>query len=378
MKIYLDNSASTPLDENVKKALTSWSAQALGNPSSMHDAGRKSKSVIENVRHLAAEKLACAAKEIVFTSGGTESNNGAVIGAARANREKGNHLIVSAVEHPSVLQSARFLEKNGFEVDYIQPNSDGNIAIENIESLIRKETILISVMFVNNETGVIMPVREIGALCRKHHILFHCDAVQAFGKFPFSLADFPADLLSVSAHKIYGPAGIGALFIRSGTNIDPFMWGGAQESNRRAGTENSLGIAGFGAALEVLDESLAFWEKARQLQKIFEIQIKSALPDCVIIGKKSSRLPYISLLSFPGISNDSLLMALDMAGIAASAGSACSSGSIRRSHVLEAMNLPEKVMDGAVRFSFGKLTTRDEVNRAAEKIIELVKRRTRH
>ena len=329
--IYFDNAATTRLDPLVLKAMLPYFTETYGNPSSIHYAGRKSKSIIEEVRHLTAEKLSCAAKEIAFTSGGTEANNWALIGAARANLNKGNHLIVSATEHPSILQSASFLEKNGFEVDFIQPNSDGNIAIENIEPLIRKETILISVMFVNNETGLILPVQEIGALCRKYHILFHCDAVQAFGKLPFSLADFPVDLLTVSAHKIYGPAGIGALFIRSGTQIDPLLWGGAQESNRRAGTENSFGIAGFGAALELLGESLAFQKQARQLQDTFENQIKSALADCTVIGEQTSRLPYISLLSFPGISNDSLLMALDMAGIAASAGSACSSGSIRRS-----------------------------------------------
>lgn len=373
MHIYLDNSATTPLDTRVKKTLDEQSDRLFGNPSSMHFAGRKSRVAIEDVRQLLAERLSCAAKEIAFTSGGTESNNWAIIGTALANRKKGKHLIVSAVEHPSVLQSARFLERNGFEVDYIQANADGNISLKDITPFIRKETLLISLMFVNNETGLLFPVEAIGAFCREHNILFHCDAVQAFGKIPFSLTELPVDLLSVSAHKIYGPAGVGALFIRSGTNINPFVLGGGQESGRRAGTENSLGITGFGAALEAIDESIVFFEKARQLQNTFETRIKAALPEALIIGQKSRRLPYISLLSFPGISNESLLMALDMAGVAASAGSACSSGSIRRSHVLEAMDLAEEIMDGAVRFSYGKFTTMEEIERAAEIVIRLVK-----
>ena len=373
MHIYLDNSATTPLDTRVKKTLDEQSDRLFGNPSSMHFAGRKSRVAIEDVRQLLAERLSCAAKEIAFTSGGTESNNWAIIGTALANRKKGAHLLISAVEHPSVLQSARFLERNGFEVDYIQANADGNISLKDITPFIRKETLLISLMFVNNETGILFPVEAIGAFCREHNILFHCDAVQAFGKIPFSLTELPVDLLSVSAHKIYGPAGVGALFIRSGTNINPFVLGGGQESGRRAGTENSLGITGFGAALEAIDESIVFFEKARQLQNTFETRIKAALPEALIIGQKSRRLPYISLLSFPGISNESLLMALDMAGVAASAGSACSSGSIRRSHVLEAMDLAEEIMDGAVRFSYGKFTTMEEIERAAEIVIRLVK-----
>ena len=374
MNIYLDNSASTPMDKAVKKVLTSWNNQHSGNPSSMHHAGRKAKIIIENTRRLLAQRLSCSAKEITFTSGGTESNNWALIGTALANRKKGNHLILSAMEHPSVLQSARFLEKNGFEVDYIQPDSGGNISPEKIQPLIRKETLLLSVMFVNNETGVCLPVYEVADLCRRHNLLFHCDAVQAFGKIPFSLRDFPADLLTVSAHKIYGPAGVGALFVRSGISIDPFVWGGGQEAGRRAGTENAIGIAGLGAAMEFLDESFAFYETAQKLRDRFEDRIQSTFSKVKIIGKESPRLPYISLISFPGISNESLLMAMDMDGIAASAGSACSSGSIRRSHVLESMNLPEKVIDGAVRFSYGKFTTMDEINRAADKTIALVNR----
>ncbi len=374
MNIYLDNSASTPLDKHVQKTLASSGSQLPGNPSSMHYAGRKSKVLIEDTRHLMAEKLSCAAKEISFTSGGTESNNWALIGAAMANRDKGNHLIVSAAEHPSVLQSARFLEKNGFEIDYIQPDHGGNISIDYIKPLIKKETILISLMYVNNETGAIFPAHEIAAWCQKQAVLFHCDAVQAFGKLPFSLVELPVDLLTVSAHKVYGPAGTGALFIRNGTPIVPLIRGGGQESGRRAGTENGLGIAGLGAALEILDESFAFYETAQQLRDTFENRIQSAFSNAQIIGKETPRLPYISLIAFPGISNESLLMALDMAGIAASAGSACSSGSLRRSHVLEAMDLADEIMDGAVRFSYGKFTTIDEINRAADIVIDLVNR----
>jgi len=372
MNIYLDNSASTPLDTRVTKAMFEWSEQHLGNPSSIHSAGRKTKNKIEQVRDLLARKLSCSSKEITFTSGGTESNNLALIGSALANRFKGNHLILSATEHPSVLNSTRFLTQNGFEIDFVKPDSNGTIQLENIESLFREATILVSVMYVNNETGAIFPVQEIAELCCNNHILYHCDGVQAFGKIPFSVQDIPVDLLSISAHKIYGPAGMGALFIRSNTIIEPLLLGGGQESNRRAGTENVQGIVGFGMALKILNESLEFAEKVQKLKDAFETQIRKEVPDTIILAEQTQRSPYISLLSFPGISNDTLLMALDMAGIAASAGSACSSGSIARSHVLEAMNLPEDVIDSAVRFSFSKYTTTEEISVAIEKLKQIV------
>ncbi len=256
MNIYFDNSATTPLDPLARKAMTDWMDKPTGNASSVHFAGRPAKYKIEEARTRLAEILSCQPKELTFTSGGTESNNMALVGAALANRDRGNHLIVSAVEHPSVLKSAKYLGQNGFLVNYLKPDKSGMITAEQIEPLITAETILISVMFINNETGVIQPVEEIARLSNEYDVLFHCDAVQAFGKVPFSMREFEADLVTISAHKIHGPSAVGALFVREGTPLSPIHFGGGQEANRRPGTENVVGVVGFNAVLESLNQHL--------------------------------------------------------------------------------------------------------------------------
>jgi cysteine desulfurase len=374
MKVYLDYSATTPLAPEVKQALHTFLEETFGNPSSPHRFGQRAKIVLEETRDLLAARLQCLPREIVFTSGGTESNNLALIGAATANRSQGNHLIISALEHASVLASARTLEKSGFDITWLESDSGGVIAAGAVEAQLRPSTILVSVMHVNNETGVINPVKEIAELCRDRGILYHIDAVQAFGKIPVSLADIPAALASLSAHKIYAPKGVGALFIRQGAAFDAILHGGPQEANRRPGTENMPGIAGFGAALHLPDNSIAEAERILGLQKYFEHRLMEWIPDCQIIGWNSPRSPYISNISFPGLSNESLLLNLDLAGIAASAGAACSSGSLRQAHVLKAMRLPDHVINGAVRFSFGRFTTMAEIDYTLSALKEIWQR----
>jgi len=362
MQVYLDYTATTPVDPEVQRAVASFLGDTFGNPSSPHRFGQKAKIVLEKTRDVLAESLQCLPKEIVFTSGGTESNNLALIGAATANRRKGSHIIISALEHASVLESARQLEKLGFEVTWLESDPGGMISPEMVSGHIRPSTILVSAMHVNNETGVINPVKEIAELCRSRGIIYHMDAVQSFGKIPFSLKDIAASLIPVSAHKIYAPKGSGALIIRTKTMLDPLTHGGSQEADRRPGTENMPGIAGFGAAVNQLKTLPEMYEQVTRIRDYFELNLKDICPECLIIGADSPRSPYISSVSFPGFNNESILLNLDMAGIAVSVGSACSSGSIRASHVLRAMHLPDDIINGAVRFSFGRYTTIPEID----------------
>ncbi len=372
MSIYLDYSATTPVDERVRPAMDTVMQEAWGNPSSLHQNGRRAKAIVEEVRLKLSQRLNCPPSELTFTSGGTEANNLALVGAALANSAQGRHILISSMEHPSVAKAAEHLQMLGFEVETFNPAQPENELLSDLHAKIRSDTILLSMMYVNNETGIVFPVEMVGTLCRERNILFHCDAVQAFGKIPVSLNTIPADLLTLSAHKIYGPTGVGTLFIRKGVQVQPLLFGGGQEANRRPGTENLPGIAGFGAALDFLDESLNFFNTTKNIQFQLESQLQKALPTLEIIGRRFSRLPYISALSFPSIQNETLLIRLDMAGIAVSAGSACSSGSVQTSPVLQAMGLADEVANSVIRFSFGKYTTIEEVNEAVERIIPLV------
>ncbi len=371
MEVYLDYSATTPVEKNVLNAMLEWTKSNWGNPSSIHRFGQAAKIKLEESRDLIAARLGCMSKEIIFTSGGTEANNMALIGAARAVKSKGRHIIISAVEHPSVIESVKVLEREGFEITFVPPGKSDAVEAENIFQFLTDSTILVSVMYVNNETGIINQVDKIADLCQEKNIMFHTDAVQAFGKIPFSLKNLKADFLTISAHKIYGPKGIGALFARSGAMIDSISFGGGQEANRRAGTENMTGIAGFGEAVKLLEHAEDDAKKALGLRTYFETELRRRIDNCYIVGETSDRSPYICNIAFKGIANESFLLNLDMAGIAASVGSACSSGSIRQSHVLEAMSLPADILNSALRFSFGKFTTKEEIDYTLDKIEEI-------
>ncbi len=373
-RIYLDHSATTPPDAAVIRKMAAWSAQHFGNPSSIHAFGREAKIKIEEVRTKLADMIGAQPGEIVFTSGGTEANNIAVIGAAQANTRRGKHILLSAVEHPSVLKTADALNNRGFNVQRVYPDEQGVVTLSQIQNAVTGQTILVSVMHVNNETGIIHPVHEIAAWCREHEILFHCDAVQSFGKLPLSLRELSADLLTISAHKIHGPKGVGALYLRKGVAVEPLLFGGGQEANRRPGTENVAGIVGFEAALDLLAERESDFKYAADLQRFFEHSLTALGHGIRIVGESVKRSPFISNVIFPEIDNESFLMNLDMAGIAASVGSACSSGSVQPSHVLSAMNLPEREIKSAVRFSFARTTTRRELEQALERIREILER----
>ncbi len=371
MEVYLDYSATTPVEKIVLNAMLEWTKSNWGNPSSIHRFGQAAKIKLEESRDLIAARLGCMSKEIIFTSGGTEANNMALIGAARAVKSKGRHIIISAVEHPSVIESVKVLEREGFEITFVPPGKSDAVEAENIFQFLTDSTILVSVMYVNNETGIINQVDKIADLCQEKNIMFHTDAVQAFGKIPFSLKNLKADFLTISAHKIYGPKGIGALFARSGAMIDSISFGGGQEANRRAGTENMTGIAGFGEAVKLLEHAEDDAKKALDLRTYFETELRRRIDNCYIVGETSDRSPYICNIAFKGIANESFLLNLDMAGIAASVGSACSSGSIRQSHVLEAMSLPADILNSALRFSFGMFTTKEEIDYTLDKIEEI-------
>ncbi|HID38669.1 MAG TPA: cysteine desulfurase [Calditrichaeota bacterium] len=371
--VYLDYSATTPQAAEVTRAIADWNSRFFGNPSSQHSFGRTARARIEETRDRLATILRCRPKEITFTSGGTESNNWALIGAARALKNKGNHVIISAVEHPSVLKTAEYLMAEGYDVCYAKPNQDGIVNADEVARLLKNNTVLVSVIHVNNETGVLNPVKEIARLCDENGVCFHCDAVQSFGKLDFTITDLGARLLTLSAHKIYGPKGCGVLVIGDKTPLEPLLHGGGQELGRRPGTENLNGIIGLNAALSLLNPQKDY-KSAKALRDYFEKQISETFPFCHINGSSAPRSPYITNISFPGVHNESLLINLDLAGIAVSVGSACSSGSIRPSHVLQAMGLAEELVSSAIRFSFGRDTSPEDIDFTLSCLKEIVPR----
>ncbi|MCB0283050.1 MAG: cysteine desulfurase [Calditrichaeota bacterium] len=373
MNIYLDYAATTPVDPRVSKAMFYWQENHFGNPSSLHRAGQRSKIKLEESRDLIAMELGCLSKEIVFTSGGTESNNLAIIGACLGNRNKGNHIITTSVEHPSVLKAFEYLEQLGFEKTIIKCDQNGSPDLQALQEAISDSTVLVSMMYVNNETGIILPIQKVSEICRNKNIIFHCDAVQAFGKIEIKTNNL-FDLLSFSGHKIYGPKGIGGLFVRDGIALETRSYGGGQEANKRPGTENLIGIVGLAKALELMSTRQNEFDTVNRLKKLFEETLLSRIENCFITGSESDRSPYISGISFTGTDNQSLLLNLDMQGIGASVGSACSSGSIKQSHVLQGMQLAENLVNSAIRFSFGRFTTEEEIKRSVEIIEKVVKK----
>ncbi|HTX88064.1 MAG TPA: IscS subfamily cysteine desulfurase, partial [Bacteroidales bacterium] len=366
--VYLDYNATTPLDREVIRAMEPFLAEVYGNPSSLHTQGVKARIAVENARRQVAAMLKCRPDEIIFTSGGTESNNLAIKGAAFSMRERGNHIITSEIEHPSVIEVCRYLEKEGFEVTYLPVDAWGMIDTARLRKEIRKSTILLTIMHANNETGTIQPVEEIGRIAGEAGILFHTDAAQSCGKIPVHADKIKADLISVAGHKLYAPKGTGALFVRRGVTLEKMMHGADHEQNLRAGTENVMSIAGLGKACERVSQQLpAYSRKMKEMRDQLHAGLKKSIP-VQLNGHPVKRLPNTLNVSFPGA--DAQLMLSRMEGVAASAGAACHSGADITSPVLQAMKLTPEAMMGAIRFSVGRMTTGEDIRAAIKNITE--------
>ncbi|WP_219837923.1 cysteine desulfurase family protein [Paenibacillus sp. R14(2021)] len=371
-RIYYDHAASSPMHPDVAAAMLEVMTGIVGNASSVHGYGRSARQLLNQSRDRIAEGIGCTASELVFTSGGTESDNAALFGAARAARKRGkSHIITTAIEHHAVLHTCEALELEGFQVTFLPVNEQGVVSAADIENAIKDDTALISVMYVNNETGTIQPVAEIGEIARSKGILFHVDAVQALGSLPIDLRQLPVDLMSFSAHKINGPQGVGALFVRKGISITTLLHGGLQERKRRPGTENVAGIVGFAKSFELSVNSMVIRKLSLdKLRYTWIERMKSIFgEDRVLLNSHAEQcVPHIVNLSFLGISSETMLMNLDLAGIAASSGSACTAGALEPSHVLQAMGLPQERLASSVRFSFGLGNTMEELESAAKKV----------
>ncbi len=380
-RIYLDNSATTRVDESVIEAMLPCFRETFGNASSVHLFGQEARGIIENARRSVADLIGADTREIVFTSGGTESDNSALWGIFRSARRPSNHIITTKIEHPAVLTTCRTMEAAGAEVTYVPVDSSGRVDPGEIEKAVRETTLLISVMHANNETGVIQPIEEISRIARQHGIPLHTDAVQSVGKIPVDVNTLGVDLLSLSGHKIHGPKGIGVLYIRKGTKISPFMTGGSHERKRRAGTENVPGIAGLGTAARLARERLPEMQTRvaalrDHLEKIATEKISGAR-----INGLEPRLPNILNISFERLEGEAAVIALDLEGIAVSTGSACSAGSVDPSHVLMAMGLRPEVVQSSLRFSLCFYNTVEEVDKAVqtlEAIIQRLRKLSRH
>jgi cysteine desulfurase len=359
-KIYLDFNASTPIAPEVAQAMKPFLSKHYGNPSSTHWAGEPAKEAIEKARRQVASLLQCKPEEIVFTSGGSESNNYAIKGVFFASKEKGNHIITTQIEHPAVLNPCHFLEKLGAEVTYVGVDLYGRVDPNEIEKAITPKTILITVMHANNEVGTIQPIEEISKIAKKHSIIFHTDAAQSVGKIETKVDELGVDLLSIAGHKVYAPKGVGALYIREGTPIEPLIHGAGHESGRRAGTENVLLVVGLGKACEVAQKYIKS-EKIRKLRDRFWEKLQKIFGDDVVLnGHPTYRLPNTLNISFVGKAGGEILAQLD--SVAASTGAACHSGSVELSPVLKAMGIPPEVGMGAIRFSIGRTTNSEELD----------------
>jgi cysteine desulfurase len=379
MPIYLDHSATTPLHPQVLEEMLPYFQEHFGNPSSLHSYGRAARNALNESRDRMAYLLSCDPGELIFTSGGTESDNYAIRGMVHAQKGTKNHIITTQVEHHAVLGACHALEDEGFEVTYLPVDSYGQVDIDAAAAAIRPETIMISMIYGNNEVGTLQPIESVGRLAHENQIYFHVDAVQALGKLDIKLSSLPVDLMSFSSHKINGPKGVGALYLSKNVLLKPEISGGSQERKRRAGTENLAGIVGFSKALDLALENIA--QKQNHLNQLRKTMINIWNHELgekrfVINGHASDRLPHILNVSFPGVETETLLMNLDLAGVSAASGSACTSGSLEVSHVLRAMNLPNEVTKSAIRFSFGMENSIEEVQEAARKTATIVRRIT--
>lgn len=377
-KYYADYAATSPIHPDVVEEMTKVMHHIYGNPSSIHAYGREARKIIDEARNVIAKSIHANFNEIIFTSGGTEADNMALIGTAYANKDKGKHIITTAIEHHAVLHTCEFLEQNGFEVTYLPVDKTGRVSVEDVKNALRDDTILVSVMFANNEVGTIQPIAEIGQLLSEHQTYFHTDAVQAYGLLPIDVKKMHIDLLSVSAHKINGPKGIGFLYENTGVRLQPYFYGGEQERKRRAGTENVPGIAGFKKAVEIIQKDRQkkydFYE---QLREKFIQRLKEESINFKINGSESNYLPHIINVSFPGTDVEAFLVNLDLEGISASSGSACTAGSLEPSHVLRAMYGSESdELFNSIRFSFGLGVTLEDVEDIAKITAKVVKRLT--
>lgn len=373
-KVYLDHSATTPVDPKVAQAMVEYMVEKFGNPSSIHSFGRAARKAVEDARAKVAALINAQPNEIIFTSGGTEADNLALRGVLTANKKKGNHIITSRVEHHAVLTTCHQLEKEGYAAAYLDVDSDGLVNPEDVRRAITPETVICSVMMANNEVGTIQPIKEISAICRERGVIFHTDAVQAAGSVPVDVEDLGVDLLSLTAHKIYGPKGIGALYVRRRTRINPTQFGGSHERRLRAGTENVPGIVGLGLAAELARQELnEHAQKVRRLRdRLGEGLLK--IPYVRLNGHRVNRLPGNINISVEFIEGESLLLNLDMKGIAASSGSACTSGSLEPSHVLLAMGVPHEIAHGSLRFSLGRSNTEEDVDYVLGVLPEIIER----
>lgn len=373
--VYLDHAATTPMHPAVIRAMNDTMTTFFGNPSSIHRYGRDAHTKLEEARQVIADQLGVKAHEIIFNSGGTESDNTAILGTAYAKQAVGKHIITTTIEHPAVIESMKFLEKQGFEITYLPVDKKGQLLSEQVAAALRPDTILVSIMFANNETGNILPIQEIGELLKEHAAVFHTDAVQAYGKLPIDPAAYGIDLLSISAHKINGPKGVGFLYKRDGLSLPTILHGGEQEEKRRAGTENLAGIVGMAKAVSLLTPEVqrAYSETYQQFAKQVFSVLEEQSVDYRLNGDPDSKLPHIINLQFPGVTSDLLLMKLDLKGIAISTGSACTAGNVEPSHVLEAMYGKEHPAVGeSVRISFGLGNTEEEVHSFAELLARTV------
>jgi len=382
MAIYLDYNATSPVDTRVLEAMLPYFGDAFGNASSIHSAGQHARAAVDRARESVAELLGARPSEIVFTSGGTEAANLAILGAVQAHTfrngtgsESKKHIITTQIEHHAVLNTCQELERRGFEVTYVAAGSDGVVDPEDIRRAIRPETLLISVMHANNETGTIQPIEEIGRIAGEADVYFHCDAVQSAGKLPLDVNRLGVDLLSISAHKIHGPKGVGALFVRPETPLEPQFFGGHHERDRRPGTENVPGIVGFGKAAELARQGLGQdTRRIGALRDRLEEALLASIPSVRVNGDRKRRASNTTNLTFSGAGGEALVIALDLEGIACSTGAACSSGSVEPSHVLKAIGLSDDEARSSLRFSLGRSTTLEEIEMAAAVIPRVVNR----
>jgi len=362
-KVYLDNAATTALSPRVLEAMLPYFTQHYGNPSSVHAFGREAKQGLDKARDQVAKALHCDPSEVIFTGCGTESDNTVLLGVAQRYGNKGKHIITTNVEHHAILHTCEYLEKQGYSVTYLPVDQDGLVTAEQVAAAIRPDTILVSIMFANNEVGTIMPIQEIGAVCKEKGVLFHTDAVQAVGHIPVDVQAMHIDMLSLSAHKFHGPKGVGALYCRKGIRLPSYIMGGAQEKGRRAGTENVAGIVGLGAAIQLATEQLEENRaKMTALRDRLMTGIQARISEVKLNGHPTNRLPNNVNFSFKYIEGESILLMLDMNGIAASSGSACTSGSLDPSHVLLALGLPHEIAHGSVRLTLGDETTEEDID----------------